>query len=174
MENQKTKISVFSKFICIALTIAFVVYIVMLVLQVSSWIIAAWELPESFQLGNTKITLPTVFVLEYTKVYLTKDVTEIAAELAPTFLWGSFIGIMQSVVTIVVLRFCKGLFVLLKDSGTPFRIEVVKSLRKTAIALLVLGVISEPAAWIAAGIAYVLSMVFEYGVSLQNESDTTL
>jgi len=113
-------------------------------------------------------------VLEYTKVYLSKDVTEIAGELAPTFLWGSFIGILQTAVTIVILGFSKRLFALLKDSGTPFRIEVVTALRKTATALLVLGVISEPAAWIAAGIAYVLSLVFAYGVTLQNESDTTL
>jgi hypothetical protein len=174
MENQKAKISKFSKAICVGITIALVVYIIVLVLQVTSWVIATWNLPYIFKFRDVEIALPTVFVLNDVSVDLPPGLVGTLNDLMPEFFWGSFAGVLQTVVTIVILKFSKAFFKLLCVDGSPFRSEVVSALRKTAIALLALGVISGLTGWVAAGIAYVLSLAFDYGCTLQNESDATL
>ena len=163
MEKQKVKISKFSKVVRIPISIAFVALIVVGVMQVLSWVVITWNLPYIFKLGEIRVVLPVI---------ITESITSgIANGIIPE---ATVVGIIQTVVTIVILSLAKRFLRLLEKDGTPFRPDVVKALRKMAITLVVLGIISGMTGWVAAGVAYVLYLIFEYGCTLQKESDTTL
>jgi len=85
-----------------------------------------------------------------------------------------FGDLLQTIFTIVGLGFAKTVFKLLRENGTPFRDNVVMSLKKLAVALLCVGAVSGVIPFLAAGIVWVLCLVFNYGRTLQNDSDTTL
>jgi hypothetical protein len=84
---------------------------------------------------------------------------------------GGFIGV---IFTIIALRFTKRVFRLLRENGSPFREDIVKALKRLTIILLITGTVSGAIPFLAAGIVWVLCLVFDYGRELQNESDTTL
>jgi hypothetical protein len=62
----------------------------------------------------------------------------------------------------------------LRDDGSPFREDIVRALKRLAIALLVIGALSGVIPLLAAGVVWVLCLIFSYGSALQSESDTTL
>ena len=166
METQKAKISKFSKLICIVINITFIAVIIIGVMQVLSWVVDKWNLPYIFKIGDMSVTLPVILTDKI-------DVGD-ASLFVPEFVKGNITAILQTAAILVILSFAKKFFKLLVDDGTPFRAEVVKNLRNMAIVLIVLGAFSGLAVFIAAGVVYVLSLVFDYGYTLQNESDTTL
>ena len=93
--------------------------------------------------------------------------------------FGSTIGavnlnLVGVILTLIAIRFAKKVFMLLRENGSPFREDVVKSLKKLAIFLLILGGVSGVVTFLAAGIVGVFCLIFDYGRMLQNESDTTL
>jgi len=80
-------------------------------------------------------------------------------------------GIIETVLTIVALSFGMGVFSILKEIGSPFQDEVVDSIKKLAVALLLLGFATGFAGFLASGIAWVLYMIFDYGCALQREKE---
>ena len=82
--------------------------------------------------------------------------------------------LVQTVFTVIALGFGARTFRMLREADSPFRPEVVAGLKRLAIALLLVGVFTGAAGFLAAGIAWVVYMAFDYGCALQNESDTTL
>jgi len=162
MEKQKERISKFSKVVHILLKVVFVVAIVWCVFEALTWVVNRYNLPYLFQFGNVNVVLPVVFT------------DEAALEALSGLRIITLVDIFRDVMTIIVLGFAKGVFRLLRSDGSPFRSEVVRKLRNLAIVLLCLGLVTGLTGIIAAGIVLVLSFVFDYGCSLQQESDTTL
>jgi uncharacterized membrane protein YccF (DUF307 family) len=85
-----------------------------------------------------------------------------------------FDDFLLTIFTIVGLGYAKSVFKLLSQNSSPFREDVVKALIKLAIALLCMGAVSGVIPLLSAGIVWVLCLIFNYGHTLQNESDTTL
>jgi hypothetical protein len=176
MEKQTEKIRRFSRVIYILCKIAWIALIVAGALQALSFILsilkvntelitvagAEVEAPLLFKLGNTKVYLPMMWIPGY-------DV--IGGH--PAFQIGVS-DLLLTVFSLVGLMYGKRVFRLLRDNGTPFREDVVTALKKLAIALLVMGAAAGYGTFLAAGIVWVLCMIFDYGRALQYESDTTL
>jgi uncharacterized membrane protein YfcA len=90
------------------------------------------------------------------------------------FLKFSFGDVLRTAFTIVALAYAKSTFHALRDNGSPFREDIVQRFKQLAIALLCVGVVTGVVGFLAAGIVWVLCLIFDYGCALQNESDTTL
>ena len=177
MEEQKAKIKRFSKVIHIVLNVLIIIFIVVAAMQLVAWIWSVMQLntemvvingkemeaPLLFKLGDTRVLLPVMWESEF-------DFSAISGYFPAT----NFGGFLQTVFMIVGFRFVRKVFILLREDGSPFREEVVKALRKLAIVMLIVGLVSGLIPFLVAGVVWVLSMVFEYGRMLQNESDTTL
>jgi len=180
MEMQTEKIKRFSRIICILLTIAYIALIVVAIMQLLAWILTTanlhtelvtidgveMEAPVLFKIGETNVVMPVVWESGY-------DISGVP--LLQGF--ASTIGIsdfLATVFSLIGIRFAKKVFVLLRENGSPFRKDVVKSLKKLAIVLLVVGFVSGVISFLAAGIVWVLYLIFDYGRMLQDESDTTL
>jgi hypothetical protein len=82
--------------------------------------------------------------------------------------------LLEAVVTSVAAASAKRVFNLLRSDGNPFRENVVRSLRRLTVALLVVGAFTGVVGFIGAAIVWVLHLIFDYGAALQHESDTTL
>ena len=166
----------FSKVIHILMKTAFIALIVVGAMETLSWLWSVLklhteavtvagierELPLLFKVGNSKVFLPAVW--ENGSGFW-------GIRAIPAIGFGEY---LQTVLTIIGLGFAKAVFKLLRENGTPFREDVVISLKKLAVALLCVGAVSGVISFLAAGIVWVLCLVFEYGRALQNESDTTL
>jgi hypothetical protein len=181
MEKQTGKIMRFSKVICIFLNIAIGIFIAISILTLAAWFITGTDLPSEivmvngvemevpylFKIGNTKVLMPVTWKSGF-------DLSGIQA-LIPgtrnTVGIGDFLGVLF---TIIALSFTKKVFRLLRDNGSPFREDIVKALKSLTIVLLVTGGVSGIIPFLAAGIVWVLCLIFDYGRALQNESDTTL
>ena len=176
MEKQKVRIMRFSRVIFILLKIAFIALIVVGVMEALAWFWTVlklhtevvsiggvnMEMPLLFKVGNLTVTLPIAWEAGFD--YLgTRAVQSIG-----------FDDLLQTILTLVGISFAKQVFMLLMKDGSPFREEVVRSLKRLAIALIVVGVVSGVIPFLAAGIAWVLCLIFDYGRALQNESDTIL
>ena len=169
MEKQTQKIRKFSKVVYIFLRIAFVVFIVVGALELFTWILTIAKVQPIFKLGETTVYLYPVIELGDTDVG-----SALLREWLPTFGEFGFEEILGTVAIIVALKFTMRVFKTLRDNGSPFREEVIKELKKLAIALLVLGAFTGIVGFLAAGIVWVLYLIFDYGCALQAESDTTL
>jgi len=176
MEKQIEKIMRFSRVVCILLNIAIGVSIALGVLILLAWLLSGKNLPtETVIINGVNMEMPYLFKLGDTKVFmpvLWKSGFESSG------IWfglnaslGDFLGV---IFTIIGLRFTKKVFKLLRENGSPFRDDVVKELKRLTIVLLVVGFVSGIVAFLAAGIVWVLCLIFDYGRALQNESDTTL
>jgi len=181
MEKQTEKIMRFSKVVCVLLNVAIGVFIAIGAAVLLAWIISGSNFPtELVTINGVEMEMPYLFKLGETKVFMQViwksgfDFTGIAA-LTPGFGIntgiGDFIGI---IFTIVAFRFTKKVFKLLRENGSPFREEIVKALKSLAIVLLITGGVSGAIPFLAAGIVWVLCLIFDYGRVLQNERDTTL
>ena len=181
MEKQTEKIMRFSKVVCILLNIAIGVFIAIGILTLAAWLLTGANLPKEivaihgvdrevqvlFKLGNTKVILPIVWKSGF-------DLSGIQALIPGIGLTvgiGDFLGV---IFTIVALRCTRMVFKLLRGNGSPFREDIVKALKQLTIVLLVTGGVSGAIPFLAAGIVWVLCLIFDYGRILQNESDTTL
>ena len=180
MEKQVEKIKRFSNIICILLKIAFIALIVVGVMELFAWI---WlianlhtemvmingverELPILFKLGDVRVAWPVIWEsgFNFTERFSSRRfVTSVGIS-----------DLLSTVFTLVALRYAMRIFKLLRENGSPFRDDVVRALRKLAIVLLVVGGVTGMISFLAAGIAWVLCLIFDYGRILQNESDTTL
>ena len=181
MEKQTEKIMRFSKVIYILLTIAIGVFIAIGISTLFAWLLTGTNLPTQivtingvdmevpvlFKLGNTNVSLPIIWKSGF-------DFSGIQA-LIPgvgfTVGIGDFLGV---IFTIIALRFTRRVFKLLRENGSPFREDIVKALKGLAIVLLITGGVSGAIPFLAAGMVWVLCLIFDYGRTLQNESDTTL
>ena len=176
MNKQAAKIKSFSKVIYILLKIAFITLIVVGALQAVSLLWSFLDLnTEVLTIAGVEAEYPLLFKLGETKVYL-----PIAWEPGFDFLGvrsvftANLSGLLLTIFTIVGLGFAKAVFRLLRGNGSPFRDDVISSLKKLSIALLLMGAVSGFVPFVAAGVIWVLCMIFDYGRILQNESDTTL
>ena len=176
MEKQMESIMRFSKVIYILLKILFIVLIVVGALQALSWF---WSLlglhTEILSIAGVDMEAPLLFKLGDVKVFLPimweSDFDFIGVRSIPIIGFDDF---LLTIFTIVGLGFAMSVFKLLCENGSPFRVDVVKSLKKLAIAMLCMGVVSGVIPFLAAGVIWVLCLIFGYGCTLQNESDTTL
>jgi len=177
MEAQKEKIMRFSRIIYILIKIAMIILIVAAALIAVSWLLIGAGLPtETVTIGGVDLEAPVLFKLGEAHVVLPiawqSGVDSFGVRgLLPTAGIGDFIGI---IFTIVGLSFAKKVFGLLKENGSPFRDDVIKPMKKLAVVLLVVGIVSGYLPLIAAGIIWVFCLIFDYGRMLQHESDTTL
>jgi len=157
--NAPEKIQRISRIIYVLLKIAFVAYIVFGGFQLVTMILIPMEgvsTGGSIPLLVWRSTTVLVPMLPYASA------GEAAKEL------------VQTVFTVIALGFGARVFRILREAGSPFRPEVVAGLKALAFTLLFAGLAAGAAGFLAAGIAWVLYMVFDYGCALQNESDTTL
>ena len=176
MEKQKEKIMKFSKVIFILLKIAYIMFIVAgvfgaaaflwSVMKINTEIIniagVEMELPLLFKLGNFKVFWPVMWKRGFDLPGIS-FVSEFGAG-----------NLIQIIITIFGIRRTADVFKLLRENGSPFRSDVAVSLKRLTIALIVMGVVSGAVPFLAAGITWVLYLIFDYGRALQNESDTTL
>ncbi|MGI6004859.1 MAG: hypothetical protein ACOX88_05540 [Christensenellales bacterium] len=176
MDKQADKIMRFSRIIHILLKIAFIMLIVVGALQAFSLLWSFLDLnTEVLKIAGVEAEYPLLFKWGEIKVYL-----PMAWESGFDFLGvrsvsaANLSGLLLTIFTIIGLGFAKVVFKLLRENGSPFRDDVIRSLRKLSIALLFMGVVSGFVPFIAAGVVWVLCMIFDYGRMLQNESDTTL
>ncbi|MDR1599345.1 MAG: hypothetical protein LBS11_05685 [Oscillospiraceae bacterium] len=176
MEKQTEKIKRFSKVVHILLKVAFIALIVVGALQAFSLLWSFLDLnTEVLAIAGGEAEYPLLFKFGETKVYL-----PMAWETGFDFLGvrsiasASLSGLLLTIFTIGGLGFAKVVFKLLKGNGSPFRDDVIGSLKKLSIALLLMGAVSGLVPFVAAGVVWVLCLIFEYGRILQNESDTTL
>ena len=180
MEKQTEKIKRFSKAVCIFLTITYIALIVVGAMELFAWIWSTanlnteivmvngveTEAPLLFKLGAHRIFLPLIWKSGF-------DFTGFP----PIRGFISSVGIgdfLSTILTLFAVRLTKRIFKLLRENGSPFRGDIVKSLRKLAIFLLLMGGVSGAVPFLAAGIVWVFLLIFDYGRMLQNESDTTL
>lgn len=181
MEKQKEKIMKFSKIICILLSITIGVFIAIGVLTLLAWLLSGinlpteilningvdMEVPYLFKLGDTKVFMPVIWKSDFDFSGIQRFIPGLSRNVGV----GDFIGV---ILTIIVLRFTKMVFKLLKENGSPFREDIIKQLKRLAIVLLITGSVSGVVPFLASGIVWVLCLIFDYGRVLQNESDMTL
>lgn len=96
----------------------------------------------------------------------------------------------------VISIMCKNIFMSVNQSGTPFIPQVSKGMKKIAAVIAVMLILSaaaeylfpivfpelgtvpelvtDPAGWVFVSLLLMLSVVFDYGCKLQQESDETL
>jgi len=159
MPTVSEKIRRFSKVVFVLMKIAFVAYIVFggfQVVTLALFPIKGAVLEGGIPLLHWRGTTVLVPMLPYATI------AEAAQALA------------QTIFTVIALGFGARVFRALRDAATPFCLEVTAGLKKTAVALLFAGLATGAAGFLAAGIAWMLYLVFGYGCALQNESDTTL
>ena len=181
MEKQTEQIKNFIKVVHILLKVAIVYFIIIGILALGAWLLTGTNLPtEMITINGTDMEVPYLFKLGETKVFLPviwksgfdfSSLRALAPGLRFTVGIGDFLGI---IFTIIALRFAKSVFRLLREDGSPFREDIVQALKKLTIVLLVTGGVSGVIPFVAAGVVWVLCLIFEYGRILQNESDTTL
>jgi hypothetical protein len=160
MEKHTEKIKKFSEVIYTLLKIAFVASIIIGIAEIAVWIVARFSDSPIFKVGNMEVPLPAVFLIGGYEEFFSLRIG---------------IGeILQTLFTIVVLKYAEIIFKILKTYGSPFREDVVQKFKRLAIALLCVGVVTGVVGFLAAGIVWVLCLIFDYGCALQNESDTTL
>ena len=180
MEKQTEKIKRFSKVVCILLTITYITLIAVIITEALAWPLSTanlhtqvvmingveMEVPVLFKIGGTSVRLPFIWKSGF-------DFTGIPI-LQGFFSTVGFADILAAIFALICVRFAKKVFKLLREDGSPFRENVVKSTRRLAIFLLLMGGVSGIVPFIAAGIVGVFCLIFDYGRMLQNESDTTL
>ena len=181
MEKQIEKIKRFSVVVCVLLNVAFIFLIVAAAFIAASWIASLLrmntevliingvetEVPILFAIGGVKVYLPVLWKSGFTFA----EPRWFTRSLVPSFGAGDLAGV---IVTLIGLRYARKIFLLLKEDGSPFREEVVKALKRLTIVLLVLGAATGVVSFLAAGVTWVLCLVFDYGRALQSESDATL
>ena len=157
--NALEKIRRFSKIIYTLLKIAFVAYIVYGAFQLITMLLIQVQGP------SAEGGIP-LLVWQGTTVFMPMLPYATVAEAAE--------ALARSIFTVIALGFGARVFRSLREVATPFCPAVVAGLKKLAIALLLAGLATGAAGFLAAGIAWVLYLIFDYGCALQNESDTTL
>ncbi|MDR0857538.1 MAG: hypothetical protein LBN97_00725 [Oscillospiraceae bacterium] len=177
MEKHTEQIRRFSKVIYILLKISFAAFIVVGAVEAVSWFMSVLALhTEAVIVGGKTIEVPFLFKLGEVKIYMPVFIMgESGADLSDfDFLKFSFGDFLRTAFTIAALAHAKISFRALRDNSSPFREDVVQKFKRLAIALLYVGVMTGVVGFLAAGIVWVLCLIFDYGCALQNESDTTL
>jgi hypothetical protein len=176
MEKQRETIVNFSKVIYILLTISFIVLIVVGALQALSW---SWSMlglhNEVWSVAGIEMEAPLLFQLGEVRIFLPvmwdSGIDIMGVRSVPIIGYADF---LLTIFTIIGIGFAKSVFRLLRQNGSPFREDVVKAMKRFAIAMLCMGALSGVIPFLAAGIVWVLSLIFSYGHALQAESDSTL
>jgi hypothetical protein len=177
MEKYTEKIKRFSKVVYILLQIAFVAFIIVGAVEAISWFMSVLALhTDTVIVGGKSIEVPFLFKFGDFNIYMPVFIMGgSGADFSQfDFLKFGFNDVLQTAFTIVVLEHAKRAFKVLCDNASPFCENVVKRFKKLAIALLCVGVVTGVVGFLAAGIVWVVCMIFDYGCALQNESDTTL
>jgi len=118
---------------------------------------AAITLPEGHQISGTSVVLPGFDFSGFGLNFTVNTAT-----------------IVAFVLTLIPLAAARRLFGTLRIDGNPFRPEVVRLIKRLAIALVIVGVAGGIIGFIGAAIVAVLYLIFDYGTALQLESETTL
>jgi len=161
MEKYTEKIKHFSKVIYILLQIAFVTLIVAGCLTALTWLIRADYIPAVlFKFGNTTVVLPHFPLGSIT--------------IGDSAFHFGIAEVARSIASLILIGIAKGIFKKLRIGGSPFRANIVKGLKTLSIALLCMSLFTGLETFLAAGIIWILCIIFDYGCALQNESDTTL
>jgi fatty acid desaturase len=177
MEKQQEKITKFSKIIYVLLKVAFIALIVVGAFQALAWLWSAFDLETELRtISGVEMEVPVLFKLGDTTVALpiTWESGVVFYKTNIPFLEIGFVDFIVTILTIIGLGFTMSVFKKLRETGSPFREDVVKSLKKASIVLLCVGLVAGATVIVAAGIVWVLCLIFDYGRLLQNESDTTL
>ena len=82
-------------------------------------------------------------------------------------------ALAQTVFAIIALGFGARVFQALQTAATPFHTDVSARLKPFAVALLLVGVVGNSACLLAAGVTWVLYLIFNYGRALEEEKDQT-
>ena len=152
------KIQKFSKAICILLVITLVFYVVGVI---------AFFITHDWSFGQNPENISRLMHLV--------NINSIIKITIPLSEGGLLtIGLSGILGTIASLWFAIKVFRILWREGSPFRMEIVYSLKWLAITLLIVGLTAGLTGLIPAAIVWVLRYVFEYGCQLQQESDTLL
>jgi hypothetical protein len=179
MENkeQTEKIRFFSKVVYNLLRVAFIAFIAVGVVQFFAWLMSALALHTDTILINGKnIDVSLLMKIGefklYMPVFMMNDAGFDASGLG--LLHFTFGDALRTGFIINALSYAKKVFRALRDNASPFREDVLRQFKHLAVALLLLGVVTGVVGFLAAGIVWVLCLIFEYGCILQNESDTML
>ena len=160
MEKHTEKIKEFSKVVYILLQIVFAALIVTGAIEAFAWIVEVGKIPALFKFGSITVVLPR---------FITDGITINGS----TYNWG-IVEVVRTAITIIIVGMAKGLFKKFRVDGSPFCADIVTGLKTLSITFLLAGVFTGLNSFIAAGVVWVLCMIFNYGCALQNESDTTL
>ena len=177
MELQTERIRRFSRVVYALTTILFVVLIVVCVAEIAAGIWVALDLPMTTTMVNGQATdWPVLLKIGQTQVLM-------PVSWSTNLSWfGTSVSIVNpgvdslinTILLIVALVAIRRVFRLLRADGSPFRAPVVRALKTAAIVLLVIGAVGGAVPLLAAGVVFVLALVFDYGRALQEEADTTL
>lgn len=175
MTAQILKIQKFSRIILIFIKIALIASIIAIIFCTLAWISEILPLASETIISDGGVTIkaPVLFKFGDTKIVMPYvDLTGTTAGKYGMDFWLS--NMVEAVITLVALSFAKRVFGLLRTDGNPFRGEVVRSLKRLAVALLVIGAFTGAVGFVGAAIVWVLYLIFDYGCALKQESDTTL
>ena len=181
MERKAEKIKKFSKVVCTLLNITIFVYIAIGAMALLAWIFTLINLPVEvvsingtdmeviylFKLGDTGITLP--FIWHSDPGFW--GVQRLSFGFSYAIGFGYLLGVFFFIIS---LFYAKRVFELLYENSSPFRDSIVVALKRLSVALLITGCVVDISMFLLAGMVWALCLIFDYGYTLQNESDTTL
>ena len=160
MEQYTEKIKKFSRVIYILLQIVFVALIVTGALEMVALIVHLGQIPALFKIGSITVVVPS-FIVDGITIN------------GSTFNFG-VVELVRTIIMLVIVITAKSILRKLQVDGSPFRAGIVVGLKMLSITLLVAAALTGLYSFVAAGVVWVLCMIFDYGCALQNENDTTL
>ena len=167
MEFQREKIMAVSRIVYCLLTIVLIITAVFGIMQALAFTWILLGLPaETVMVGGQSVALPYLFELGGTNVFI-----HVAREFGVGF---GLTPTLRAVIVITAVILAKGMFRDLKDGFSPFSSKVISGFKKFAVALIIICVGINIGMVIFALIVWTMSLVFDYGLLLQNENDTTL
>ena len=154
------KIKKFSKMTYFLLQVMFITLIITGIFEFFAWLVKIEHITALFKFGAFTIALPS---------FIKNGITFNNSR----YIFG-FTEVIRTAMTIVIVGMAKKLFKKLRVDGSPFRAYVVADLKTLSIVLLITGLFTGLNSFLAAGIVWLLCIIFDYGCSLQNESNTPL
>ncbi|MCL2564811.1 MAG: hypothetical protein FWE24_03245 [Defluviitaleaceae bacterium] len=167
MEYQKEYIRYISKFIHGLISLVLVVTITFALMQTFAFIWITLDMPlETVVVHERPVEVPYLLRIGDINIF-----TPIVREFGFGF---SLRTVLWAIPPIIALAFAKNVFKKLKKGHTPFTKEVVRGFNYFAIAFIVVAVNTNVITVVFASIVFAMSFIFDYGRSLQDESDTIL
>jgi len=168
MNCQKEKIIVFSKMFHIMLVIVCVLSIVLGFMKIFAyvWSVAGFY-GEVFIIDGVSVTLPSFLSIRGSNIFYWSTI-EMGA-----FGFG-LEATLRIIVLIISLFTAERMFMCLKKGASPFSAIVICWFKCFAFSVFLLNIATNVVSIIVPGILIGIGYVFDYGRTLQEESDTTL